>query len=644
MGSCANAEADSAVRGYFCPLTNFLLVSNSYYGTSSRSSARAKARALAAPEREIRWRRGVVYFLPAILVVLTALVTGCYFENADDMTIILLLQGDITAQPASVLHVGFFGIGHVLRALYSLTPDVPWYGLVMYAILYLSLVLHTSVVQRLGRRLLSNSQIAVVVTALFLLAWTEHIMWFNFTRISVLLASGAFLAYCFDDKESGSRHIRAAVLYTLAFALALCIFPTAAVLGMLLALPAAIRVPARSGLDFKNLVSTLVPFLVVSVVFFSATVLSRSEEEVGLNRLLGHYNDYLHNGYYFFRPVGQLDAPDAARTNAVREALRSGMLSDRLALNESFFARAGEVDFGQFIRVRLGEKLAELFKRVGRDYFLALLLNVIVVVYCFLKLRSSTRRTLLLGTQFWILLILLVVGGLWKLPPRLVGPSMVVLTMVNLVFFLRHRRFSLPKMAWWAWVMLVGLFSLQIYRTGSRTLTLAAKQTLNEQYVASLERRFSGKLLVGVSLETYFPALSPWQHYSFGQNKLLLLTGWQTLAPEFRDYLSSLTGQTQFLPAVQALVARPKTVWITPIGFEQRLNRLLLAVHHTEVVLLPFKPYVPGPALDEFNQYLVALPPGRQQPFGPLPGKLLPVAAGSQPDTITTVTFPATSR
>ncbi len=420
----------------------------------------------------------------------------------------------------------------------------------------------------------------------------------------------------------------------------MCIFPTAALLGLLLALPAAVRVPSRSGLDFKNLVSTLVPFVLVSVVFFSATVLTRSEEEVGFNRLMSRYNDFQNNKTYYFNPVDPRDSALANRAYAVKEAIRSGMLGDRQAVNEAFYARSGGSDWSAFVRTRLFGKVREMVSGTIREYYLLLLLNAALMWYCYRKLQSQTRRWLIIGSQAWVLLLFIVVGGLWRMPPRLAAPALVA-TMVNLLFFLRHRRFSLPKVPSLGWLLLASLFALHIFRTGSRALGLDARQTVNEQYLASLERRFHGQLLVGVGFEPYLTALSPWKSYGFGQNKLLMLTGWQTMAPEFREYLTELTGQSQFAPAMMALTAREKTIWIAPIGFEQRLNRLLGSVHNTRLTLLPFKPYVAGPAFDELNEYLVGVPAGRREPVGPLSGTLLPTAAPIDSPANPPATLPA---
>ena len=145
---------------------------------------------------------------------------------------------------------------------------------------------------------------------------------------------------------------------------------------------------------------------------------------------------------------------------------------------------------------------------------------------------------------------------------------------------------------------------------------------------------------MAVGFEPYFACLSPWQDYDFGQNKLLLLTGWQTLMPEFKEYLAAATGYEQMAPAVGALLARPKTIWIVPIGFEQRFNRLLTTVHGTSATLLPFKPYVSGPAYDELNEYLVGVPPGQTKPLLPIPGDLIAPTATPPPRPLTPAADP----
>ena len=605
-------------------------MASSYYGTyygGGRSSARAAARAAAAPQREENWRRIITYLLPALLLILTCFVTGSYFETNDDQVITLLLRGIIGGQPVGDLHLSLHGISHVLAWLYQVLPDVPWYGLFLYGALYLSLVLSFGLLHRLGRRIASNQQIALLLLFFYIGSWLEHALWFNYTRVPLLLAATGFLTYAFDAKEPGGRHNRVLALCSLAFLVALCIRPSAALLGLFLTLPGALRVPDRSGIDFRNLVTSLVPFALVGVVFYSLTILSRSDEEIVYQRLDQRNTYYQDFGIYYFKPASPTEDP---RTYAVRDAIRDWMLGDRVAINEPFFMRAGGYNWGKFLTTRVPGKVEEVVKRVTKDYFLLLIFNVLLVVYCHQKLKSRTRRWLLLLLQMWVLGLLLGVAMLLKLPPRLAGPGLTVLTLLNLTFYLRHRRFKAPKVPVWLRAALLLVLAAHVYRTGWRTLMLADKQRHNEDFLNSLHLRFRGQTLVTAGLETYLINLSPWENYDFGSNKLVPLTGWQTLAPEHREYLKSLTGHTTYDKALLALAAMPKTLWIAPIGFEEKLNRLLTTVHGTSINLVPFKPNVPAQAGDETMQFLVAIPPGHTKPVGPLPGTLLrPTAADS---------------
>jgi hypothetical protein len=595
-------------------------VSNSYYGDSSRSLSRAAARALAAPQRENKWRRGISYLLPALLIGLTTLVMGAYYETTDDMLLTLLLRGVFSAQPVTDLHLELHGLSHLIAFAYQILPGLPWYGIFMFFCLYLALVLIFRLIFKLGRRIFTNEQVAFLVTFLFIGALADTLLSFHFSRVAMLLSAASFLTYAFDSKEPGGRHTRILLICSMGMVLALCISTGAAVLGLALALPAALRVPGRTGIDFRNLVTSLVPFALVGVLFFSFNILTRSDDEIAYQRQKQRIEAYEDYGLYYFRTVDRAADP---RAYAVKGAIREGMLGDRVAINEPFFARAGGYEWGKFLTSRAPAKLAEASKRIAKDYFLLLAINVLIVVYSYSKLKSTTRRQLLIFTEVWILGILIVVAAFFKLPPRLASPGLTVLTLVNVTFFLRHRRFQKPSLPIWLWLGILLMLAGHIYRSGIRMQIMHDHQRENEQFLASVQQRFQGQLLITAGLEEYLAYLSPWEDYSFGSSKLLPLTGWYTLSPEYREYLHHLTGQTSFEKVIDALSRQPKAIWISPIGFEDRLNDLLKTVHGTQVQLVPFKPFVPAPGGDETTQYMVALPDGRTTPVGSIPGTLM---------------------
>ncbi len=547
-------------------------------------------------------------------------VMGSYYETTDDMLLTLILRGVFSEQPVGNLHIAFHGISHLLAFCYRLLPEVPWYGLFLFFCFYLTLVLIFRLVFKLGRRIFSNEQIAFLVTFLFLGGLADTLLSFHYSRVALLLASASFLTYAFDSKEPGSRHTRILLICGIGLLLALCISTGAAVLGLALALPGALRVPGRTGVDFRNLVTSLVPFALVGILFYSLNVLTRSDDEIAYLRQVQRLESYEDYGLYYFRTVDRAADP---RAYAVKDAIREGMLGDRVAVNEPFFARAGGYEWGKFLAGRAPSKLTEAIKRISKDYFLLLSFNLLIVAYSFSKLKSRTRRRLLILTQVWVVGLLLIIAAIFKLPPRLASPSLFVLLLINITFFLRHRRFQKPTLPLWLWGAILVALTGHIYRSGTRMQTMHDHQRENEQFLVSLQRRFQGQLLVTAGLEEYLAYLSPWEEYAFGSTKLLPLTGWYTLSPEYREYVLALTGQKQFEKIIETLSRRPKTLWISPIGFEDRLNDLLRTVHGTDIQLVPFRPFVPTPGGDETTQYLVAIPKGQTTPVGPIPGTLL---------------------
>ena len=127
-----------------------------------------------------------------------------------------------------------------------------------------------------------------------------------------------------------------------AFLLALCIRPNAAYLGLLVALPGAIRVTTLASLDVRNLVTTAIPFVVTAVLFTLIISLTRSDESTeyyAVDRLNMMTNDF---GMIRLQPMTHADS---ARAYAVRE----WMIGDRGQINERFFNRVGTENWGERI-------------------------------------------------------------------------------------------------------------------------------------------------------------------------------------------------------------------------------------------------------------------------------------------------------
>ncbi len=541
------------------------------------------------------------------------------------------MRGLYAAKPLGELHLIHYGIGYIISGLYSFLPSIPWYGVVLYLALYLAMLLSFGLLHRLCRKRLTNEQVFALLIFFYLLAWFEHALWFNYTRVPVLLAAAAFLNYSFADKTPGPTHNRLLGLNLLAFLLALCIRPNAAVLGLLIALPGAIRVTALAHLDIRNLVTSAVPFFIGTILFSLVITLTRSEEGIAyqtVDRLNMMYNDF---GMISLRPRTN---SDTARAYAVR----AWMIGDREQINERFFHRVGVENWNQYLTTKMPLKLKAASIALSKNYYLIFILNFVLIYVCLRKQRSAPRRRLVWLTQIWVLLLVVGMGGLLKLPPRLLMPTLTVWTLLNILMYFRRRGTGFPKLPLAVWLAMVAIAGFHIYSVGWRIDLLARRRRLNEALFSNLNQQFQRHTLLMAGAETYLAGLSPWTNYSFGKNRVLPLTGWNTLDPSYRRYYTALSGEPSWPRAVRKLAYQPNTVFIVPLGFADRLNQYLRAVQAEPVRLKAFQPQTAPRAGLEITEYLVGVPAGLDAPAWPLVGRLIsdslllkPVMPGQKP-------------
>ncbi|MGV3642006.1 MAG: hypothetical protein ACO1NZ_15895, partial [Adhaeribacter sp.] len=184
--------------------------------------------------------------LPLLLFGLTCGLIGCYYETNDDQIITLMLRG-LSIQPALTdLSIYFYGFSQLLAWAYALLPGLPWYGLLLYG----GLLAATGLAFRLlldAFPQLQPWQRWGLLTAFYVCCWLEHVMWFNYLRVPLLLAGTSFLYFVGSQRRGGGFRWGPALLSGALFLAALCIRPSAALLGLLVVAPAAWLLTGAAG-------------------------------------------------------------------------------------------------------------------------------------------------------------------------------------------------------------------------------------------------------------------------------------------------------------------------------------------------------------------------------------------------------------
>ncbi len=469
--------------------------------------------------------------LPLALVLLTAAALGCYYETNDDVAITLLLRGRSAAAPVGDLHLYFHGWAALLAGLYARWPAAPWYGLLLYGLLTLALMLLFAVLDRLLRPHLGGVGRAGVLGWFYLAAGLEHVLWFNYMRVPLLLAGAALL---FAAQRLNERRRWPLALALLSLLAAWAIRPSAALLGALVAAPAAYWLAGRRA-------SRLL--LLAALLFGAGTALltaARSPEAARYRRLDVLKSNF--SDYQLSRPRPRT-AADSLGVRAVQE----WVLGDSVLVDEALFARALPVEAAAFWQHTAPAKLRAGLPQFGRDYFLVLLLNLALLAW---GLGQPGP-----GAWAWRLYLLAVPAGLLallvllKLPPRLALPILTIFTVANAAGVLG--RAGRPVPGRYLLLTLLLASGLYAYKTAHRVGVLRAEQARNAGVMHALVRQAAGRTVVAAGLETHFKSLSPFVQYDGnGPGRWLLLTGWPTLdpsQPRLRQHLAGTRDQARAL-------------------------------------------------------------------------------------------------
>ncbi|PJJ60084.1 hypothetical protein [Hymenobacter chitinivorans] len=484
-----------------------------------------------------------VVVLPALLLLLAGLGLGCYYETNDDVSITLLLQGSTAAAPVTDLHLYFHGLARLLAALYQHWPTLPWYGLLLYALLYLATVLSFAVLDKLLRGRLPGPRITVVLVVFFALAWLEHGLWFNYVRVPVLLAGTALLLAA---QRPTRRRILALALLSLL--LAWLIRPSAALLGVAAAGPGALWLAGRRG-------ASLVGGALALLLLANGGLLLLRTPAGATYRTLDVLKSNL-NDYELYRPV-----PATPADSLGLQAVAHWALGDSTLVNAGLFRRATRLEAGYFLTQVAPHKALAALSLLGRDYFALLVLLTVGGLLVARSRRYPQRRRFWLTQLFFGALLAGLAVGL-KLPPRLGMPLFSLWTMTTLIYFLRDTRRPLPRLSPVFFGTLALLLIAYAFKTVHRRQVLGREQARGLAVLGPAQAATQrGAVLVTAGLEAAFKSQSPFQVLQFAPHSVLCLTGWPTLDPSQPALRARLTGTRAQAPALARLAGQPTTQW-----------------------------------------------------------------------------------
>ena len=466
--------------------------------------------------------------LPLLLALAVVLALGSHYEAGDDTALTWLFSGVTAAAPVAAVPLYFHGYGHLLAAAYAAAPAVPWFGLLLGALLLAATGLFFGVLATALRPHLRPGPLAAALAAFFMVGWLEHWLWFSYVRVGLLLAAAAVLWAAQRPGRPGPLLLGLAGLLA-----AWALRPGLAVLGFVAVLPAAVLL--AGGLR------RAAPLLLGGAVLLAGATACLSLVQpaaAARTRVLDSYLAAVLD-YDQLTPT-----PRTPRDSLAVEATRLWLLGDSTLTNAALYRRAyrfAPADyFGRVLPARLGQRLGLL----ARDYF-PLALALAATLLAAARLRGPT------GRWFWLVQLafaagLLAFAGLLKLPPRAALPRLDCWLLTNVLFLLKARvetgqpgqpsGRAAPGLAAWLWPVrwqrrtLAAAAGLALGLYGAKTLhrrqVLQAEQARHEAVLAAVRKWPDGAVAVLGGANDLGKSLSPFRPADLGRRPVLQLTGW----------------------------------------------------------------------------------------------------------------------
>ncbi|OGX87629.1 hypothetical protein BEN47_00190 [Hymenobacter lapidarius] len=517
-----------------------------------------------------------VVLLPLGLVLGTVAGLGSYYESSDDSTLAWLFSGVLALQPVPSVPLYFHGYGHVLAAAYTAMPGVSWFGWLLGGLLIWATVLTFAVLDGWLRPRLPPQRLALALLGFFLLAWLEHVLWFSFVRVALLLAGASVL---FAAQRPGRWG--ALLVGLLGVGAAWLMRPSLALVAVGAVLPAAVLLAGGWRKAAPLLGSAFLGLALAAALF----LWQQTPTEARTQMRDAYFAQIL--DFDQLRPQPRTPADSLGTA-----ALGLWLMGDTTVVNAGLRQRAYRFDAAYFLQREVPAKLLVRAVLLVRDYFpllLALVLNGLIVV------RRGGHRGWFWLVQLGFAAGLVVLAGIYKLPARLAMPLLDFWVLTNLAFLFKAFNYSRaePVSASLATVpalgfkllfsirerqgiLVLGVLAISLYgvKTLHRYQVLSREQYRHELAWAQLAQRTAGTTRILAGTNDLLKSLSPFRVYTAGPGLVLELSGWQSHDPSqaaLRRHLTGAPGQAECLRRLA--LAAPATQWLLSAETAQWLNR-----------------------------------------------------------------------
>lgn len=450
----------------------------------------------------------LLYFIAAFLICLSYFICGFNYETNDDFAMEYCLRGKLGAMPVIHYFTWMHGLSYPLYFLYDLIPDFPFYSLFYYLSFSCIVFIFFKI---LADSVFSDSalKLLAVFAGLFALLFLESMMYLNFTRLAVFMSGSAVIFAFYTREGKKERYFLAFCL----FAIGSLVRPDIIPYILIITIPSVFLF--QYGHLKKNLLFAGTGFFVISaIIYFSVYFLSNEAFQKKI--LFADIIDY-----------NIFDETSDKRKQIILEAILSWIHSDDQFMKIDdlrILSGSKSIFSAKFLLLKLNQNLSYTIELVIQNYFYLLGLQLLLLTGMIAEKSILLReRVFLIVYNIYFLVVLLSLSVFFKPVERIIFPSLALLCLVDLLFFLKYKRLDFLAASKAILCLLFLVFTLKIHNRITFNNKVRAE---NEKVLHLFNQALKDKRVFSGSLSVHFPFLDPFKSYTFTYGKnLTRLTG-----------------------------------------------------------------------------------------------------------------------
>lgn len=528
------------------------------------------------------------FLVSLLLLVFGYSYFGSYFEMNDDGRYVMAMKGFASPKPFDNFATVYVFTIDLYIYLYKHFPNVGWYGLSMFLMLWGALFnIYISIY------LLSKNRIHYLLTlalfiAFYFLIFLQNEYWMNFTRPSMLAACSFIVLlsvlYIHDETLRKNKWILIFPVITYIFAHLTRL--DAGYLGIAFGSAFAVLFIFKQ----KNVLPFILKFIAPVVVFILLIKVVnvylqkdkiRNHDFVEKAEIIRQLIDYRNIAAYVPKDVKDTIAYNAmmyqryCNDDKIFNVDYFKKLTNKSPLLESGNDKKFDDEFGAFTKSLDNENSAA--KMFNYGLFLVFLIWLLVGV-------KNNYLNFIKYILFQIGFLIIVAGMSYymKLPARIYNPLLVMLTCGNIIFAFSFLRFDNKKLNYLFIVpLLFVLFGIQGYAKSNSKLISDYKQygRINKMTVDDMNTTFSNTVFIPTNLRSWemHSATDPVKEINLkNKNSYVYLTIELCTAPETNDQLIDKFGTNDHAKLFKNISEMNNVVFISTDNF----NNFLRTYYH----------------------------------------------------------------